>query len=140
MNLPEILKSAKKYHSDQEIIQMTADQLIKDMGDFSIPIQFKARLNKSFGQGDKETPYRELFDQVEPVIYTLEMMQPEKLKSLLYRIDISENEIKKHISSANPNSVNTKTDLSSFITDLILQRELQKVLTRIYFSSPERLV
>jgi hypothetical protein len=135
MNLPEILKSAKKYHSDQEIIQMTADQLIKDMGDFSIPIQFKARR-----QGDKETPYRELFDQVEPVIYTLEMMQPEKLKSLLYRIDISENEIKKHISSANPNSASNKTDLSSFITDLVLQRELQKVLTRIYFSSPERLV
>jgi hypothetical protein len=114
---------------------MTADQLIKDMGDFSIPIQFKARR-----QGDKETPYRELFDQVEPVIYTLEMMQPEKLKSLLYRIDISENEIKKHISSANPNSASNKTDLSSFITDLVLQRELQKVLTRIYFSSPERLV
>jgi hypothetical protein len=82
MNLPEILKSAKKYHSDQEIIQMTAEQLIKDMGDFSIPIQFKARLNESFGQGDKETPYRELFDQVEPVIYTLEMMQPEKFKAL----------------------------------------------------------
>jgi hypothetical protein len=131
MNLPEILKSAKKYHSDQEIIQMTADQLIKDMGDFSIPIQFK---------GDKETPYCELFDQVEPVIYTLEMMQPEKLKALLYRIDISENKIKNHISSAKPDSDNTKTDLSSFITDLVLQRELQKVLTRIYFSSPERLV
>ena len=131
MNLPEFLKSAKKYHSDQEIIQMTADQLIKDMGDFSILIQFK---------GDKETPYRELFDQVEPVIYTLEMMQPEKLKSLLYRIDISENEIKKHITSTNSHLANTKTDLSSFITDLVLQRELQKVLTRIYFSSPERLV
>jgi hypothetical protein len=131
MNLPEILKSTKKYHSDQEIIQMTADQLIKDMGDFSILIQFK---------GDKETPYRELFDQVEPVIYTLEMMQPEKLKSLLYRIDISENEIKKHITSTNSHLANTKTDLSSFITDLVLQRELQKVLTRIYFSSPKRLV
>ncbi len=140
MNLPEILKSTKKYHCDQEIIQMTADQLIKDMGDFSITIQFKARVNESFGQGDKETPYRELFDQVEPVIYTLEMMQPEKLKSLLYRIDISENEIKKHITSANPNLAKTKTDLSSFITDLVLQRELQKLLTRIYFSSPERLV
>lgn len=130
MNLPEILKSTAKFHSDQEIIRMTADQLIKDMGDFSILIHFK---------GDKETPYRELFDQIEPIIYKLEMMQPEKLKALLYRIDISENEIKKHISSANPDPANTKTDLSAFITDLVLRRELQKVLTRIYFSSPERL-
>lgn len=125
MKLPEILKSASVYHTDQEIIRLTAEQLIKDFGEFSIPITFK---------GDKETPYRELFDQVEPVIYTLEMMQPEKLRAILYRIDISENEIKKHLLSDT-----TKTDLSSFITDLVLQRELQKVLTRIYFSHPERL-
>jgi hypothetical protein len=125
MNLPEILNSSQRYHSDLEIIQMTADQLIKDMGEFSIDIHFK---------GDKKTPYRELFEQVEPVIYSLEMMQPEKLKSLLYRIDISEKEIRNFIPG------HTKTDLSAFITDLVLQRELQKVLTRIYFRSPERLV
>ncbi len=125
MNLPEILKSSNRYHSDEEIIRMTADQLIKDMGEFSIEIQFK---------GDKETPYRELFDQVEPIIHTMEMMQPEKLKSLLYRIDISEKEIRNFLPG------HTKTDLSAFITDLVLQRELQKVLTKIYFSSPERLV
>lgn len=124
MKLPEILKSVSRYYSDLEIIQMTANQLIKDMGEFSIEITFK---------GDKETPYKELFDQVEPIIYTLEMMQPEKLKALLYRIDISENRIKQHFVE------NTKNDLSAFITDLILQRELQKVLTRIYFSDPNRL-
>jgi len=130
MDLPKILQASQKFHSDREIIKMTADQLIKDMGEFSIDIVFK---------GDKESPYQELFDQVEPVVYTLEMMQPEKLRALLYRIDISENEIKKHILSLNPESPHTKTDLSTFITDLVLQRELKKVLTRIYFSSPERL-
>ncbi len=124
MKLPEILQSATRYHSDLEIIQMTANQLIKDMGEFSFKITFK---------GDKETPYKELYDQVEPIIYTLEMMQPEKLKALLYRIDISENSIKQHFIN------DSKTDLSAFITDLILQRELQKVLTRIYFSNPNRL-
>lgn len=129
--LPQILQSVSRYHTDEEIIRMTADQLIKDMGEFSIAITFK---------GDKLTPYKELFDQVEPVIHALEMMQPEKLRALLYRIDISENQIKKHIVSSNPESPNTKTDLSAFITDLVLQRELQKVLTRIYFSTPERLV
>lgn len=131
VSLPQILQTASRYHTDEEIIRMTADQLIKDMGEFSITITFK---------GNKKTPYIELFEQVEPVIHTLEMMQPEKLRALLYRIDISENEIKKYILSLNPGSPNTKTDLSTFITDLVLQRELQKVLTRIYFSTPERLV
>lgn len=124
MKLPEILKSVSRYYSDLEIIQMTANQLIKDMGEFSFEINFK---------GEKETPYKELYDQVEPIIYTLEMMQPEKLKALLYRIDISETRIKQHVIDT------TKNDLSAFITDLILQRELQKVLTRIYFSNPNRL-
>lgn len=129
-SLPQILQSASRYHTDEEIIRMTADQLIKDMGEFSITIKF---------MGDKVTPYKELFDQVEPIIHTLEMMQAEKLRALLYRIDISENQIKQHLVSSNPDSPSTKTDLSAFITDLVLQRELQKVLTRIYFSTPERL-
>lgn len=131
MNLSEILQASSRFHSDEQIIRMTADQLIKDMGEFSFTITF---------EGNEKTPYQELFDQVQPIIYTLEMMQPEKLRALLYRIDISENEIKKHLLSVNPESIGTKTDLSTFITDLVLQRELKKVLTRIYFSTPERLV
>lgn len=130
MKLPEILQSSDRYHSDEQIIRMTADQLIKDMGEFSFSITF---------QGNLSSPYQELFEQVQPIIYTLEMMQPEKLRALLYRIDISENEIKKHLLSVNPETASTKTDLSSFVTDLVLKRELKKVLTRIYFSTPERL-
>jgi hypothetical protein len=124
MNLPEILQSLQRYHSDREIIQMTADQLIKDMGEFSIQITFK---------GKKETPYKELYDQVEPVIQKLERKEPERLRALLYRIDISEKKIIAALSDS------SEIDLSAFITDLILQRELQKVLTRIYFSHPDRL-
>jgi hypothetical protein len=49
------------------------------------------------------------------------------LLSLLYQIDVSERSIQKKVES------NPESQLSSAITDLILERELKKVITRNYF-------
>lgn len=112
--------SPEKYFDQQRIIEETAAQLIKDFAEFSFEIKFT---------GKEKTPYEELFNQAEPVIAHLLEKNNSMLFSVLYRIDISENEIKKHT------ALFPEQSLSHIITDLILRRELKKVLTRHHFKN-----
>lgn len=110
----------EKFFDQKKIIEETAAQLIKDFSEFSFEISFT---------GKEKTPYDELFVQVEPVISSLLSKNNSLLFSVLYRIDVSENEIKKHTALFSDRS------LSHVITDLILRRELKKVLTRHHFKN-----
>ena len=108
----------EKFFDQQKIIEDTAAQLIKDFAEFSFEIKFT---------GKEKTAYEELFQQAEPVISHLLDKNNSLLFSVLYRIDVSENEIKKHTRKF------PDQNMSYIITDLILRRELKKVLTRNYF-------
>jgi len=110
----------EKFFDHQKIIEETAAQLIKDFAEFSFEIRFT---------GKEKTPYEELFQQAEPVISHLLEKNNSLLFSVLYRIDIPENEIKKH------SRLFPEMSLSHVITDLILRRELKKVLTRRHFKN-----
>lgn len=110
----------EKFFDQQKIIEETAAQLIKDFSGFSFEINFT---------GKNKTPYDELFAQVEPVISSLLSKNSSLLFSVLYRIDVSESEIKKHT------ALFPDLSLSHVITDLILRRELKKVLTRHHFKN-----
>lgn len=108
----------ENYLDHREVIEETAAQLIKDFSEFSFEITFT---------GKGKTPYDELFSQAEPVIALLLEKNTSLLHSILYRIDVAEKEIKLH-SQKFP-----QLSLSHIITDLILRREMKKVLTRRYF-------
>jgi len=105
------------YINRLDIIRQTAEQIIKDFNIVGIEITFS---------GDPYSAYSELYCQIEPEIDKL--LKFNKLNSLLYRIDISEAQINKTIKN------NPVHQLSRVITDLIIKRELQKVVIRSHYS------
>ena len=118
----EITGELEKYRRNGEYIRRTAEQLQKDFGTFSVHIHFS---------GNADTAYEELYAQVRPVIEELNMRQPEKLRALLYQVDIPEADMKAAYALDSPALVYDR------ITDLVLRRELLKVVLRAYYSRPE---
>lgn len=107
-----------KATSREDLIRQTAAQIIKDFAEFSLEVQFS---------GNIADFYRELFDQLKVHVEDLLSQQYERFLALLYRIDISNREIASY-----------EVELPHFsyaevITELIIHRELKKVMTRNYF-------
>ncbi len=108
----------EKSRLNEQIVKETAEQVIKDFASFGMEISFP---------GDINYAYDELFDQLKIFVSELMERMPEKLSALLYQIDIDEKKIK------NP-------DIEIFrehewISEMILEREFLKVLTRHYFKN-----
>ena len=110
--------SLEKYRQDLEIIRETATQLIRDFSMRKLEIVFS---------GNELTAYDELLMQVEPLIAEMYKNNRSGFQVLLYQIDISEQSFKKLITSSSPEN------FSKRISELIIQREFQKVLTRKFF-------
>lgn len=105
------------YKQKAEIVEKTAQQVIKDFNTFGIQIFFS---------GFSEWAYDELFDQLEQNISEMLSSYPEKLWALLYHIDVDKNRIDRE-------SLNySDWSYAEVITELILYRELKKVVTREY--------
>lgn len=97
--------------------------------------QVVAQLNKDFQlsgfevnfTGDTTNAYQELTDQLVPVIDYMLEHQTERFWSLLYGIDISEQRVREVLFGEEANSLQR-------LTDLILKRELQKVVIRNHYA------
>jgi hypothetical protein len=113
MELPE------KYRTDSAIIQETANQVVKD---FAIK-DFELKLS-----GNPYFAFDELVVQLMPLVERLFREDPQLFQSLLYRIDIPEKDYKRVLAAGN------KTDFGMELSELIIRREFQKVITRRYFS------
>jgi hypothetical protein len=109
------------YRLDLALIQETTQQLIKDFGLFGIKIAFPA---------DEKTTYEELKNQVAISIDEFLANTPHKLTSMLYAIDMGEEKVRKILED--PSS-----DRAQELSELIIRRELQKVITRKIFSKPK---
>lgn len=120
MNIDLSKSELAKYHNKAEIIEKTAMQVIKDFALFGLQIDFPENLSYA---------YKELYDQLKVQIEELLTLNSAKLLSLLYQIDIPEKKIREEADHIGGES------LPEIITELILERELKKVLTRIYFSN-----
>ena len=107
-----------KYINRLDLIKDTASQIIKDFDMFGMEIKFS---------GNAYNAYQELFEQIEPHINKLIHTNQSKFMSVLYRIDVSELQIKKAVNE------NTSEPFSDIITDLIIKRELQKVVIRNHY-------
>lgn len=94
-----------------------------------------AQLNKDFQlngfdvnfTGNEDNAYRELSDQLVPVIDYMLEHQTERFWSLLYGIDLNEAQVRKALFGED-------TDSLQRLTDLILKRELQKVVIRKHYA------
>lgn len=110
------------YFDKLEYISATADQLKKDLNLFDIEIKFS---------GDEKNAYNELLYQLTPHIALLAEKNYKKLLDVLYRIDVNEKKI--------ADCVNNSLGLSlpEAISDLIIRRELQKIVIRKHYK-PEQ--
>jgi hypothetical protein len=112
----------EKFKKNKLIIKDTALQVIKDFANFGMDVSFP---------GDISFAYDSLFQQLKIIIADLLEREPEKLSALLYQIDLDESKMKKE-----PELFTEHV----FISEMILEREFLKVLTRHYFKEhPEKL-
>lgn len=119
MQLPAITKDdiIRASRRDSLIIE-TAQQVIKDFGEFGLEITFS---------GNAGTFYEELYNQMWQNIGTLMQESASRFQALLYRIDISQRDID-HYHRQTPNAHYTDV-----LTELIIHREIKKVMIRDYF-------
>ena len=107
------------YLNRPDLLRETAQQVIKDFGMTGLEIKFT---------GNTENAYRELFSQILPLIDKLQKENFRNFYTLMYRIDISEWQIKKAVQDSKDRS------FSETVTELILKRELIKVVFRKQYS------
>lgn len=103
---------------EEKFVLLTAQQIKKDFAMFGMQVDFSGNVNFA---------YQELFEQLNVHVESLLSNNYEKLKALLYQIDLSEKELSKTDSEIQFSSI------SELITHKILERELKKVLIREYF-------
>ena len=107
------------YLNRLDILKETAQQIIKDFGMVGMEIKFS---------GSAENAYLELFSQILPLVDKMQKENFQSFYNLMYRIDISEIQIKKAVEDSKDRS------FSEVVTDLILKRELLKVVFRKQYS------
>jgi hypothetical protein len=112
------------YLNRLDILQDTAQQIIKDFGISGMEIKFS---------GNSENAYAELFSQIHPLIEKLQKENFQNFYNLMYRIDISEGQIKKEV------GLIKDKPFAEIVTDMILKRELLKVVIRKIYSSGNQL-
>ena len=116
--MSEKLPDINGYKTRLKVIQAVVQQLEKDLN-----------LEKSFElSGNPDQAYHELELQVQPLVDQWLRKDYHGLMHTLYRIDVSEKKLQK---GRQEFTSFTETEL---ITHLILERELQKVVIRMWYS------
>ena len=112
--------NVSEYLNQNEIVQETAEQIMKDFGMFGVGITFS---------GDISQAYNELHDQLIGQITILLERNYDVLLSVLYQVDITEREIARaECELPHYNHV-------EIIAHQIIVRDLKKVLLRRYFKT-----
>ena len=108
-------KKLNLYLSNEKILDELCQQLTKDIGveGFVVSVIFPS-----------QTVFKQLFQQLFPLIQNLERENNAKLNFILNRTDISENQLKQTIQQIG------EKDYAQLLTELIIKRELQKVVIR----------
>jgi hypothetical protein len=121
MGFPSLTDSElEKAFKREDLLRATGQQIIKDFAEFSLELQFG---------GDVADFYLELFGQMRKHVDDLMGENGEKFFNLLYRIDVSADEIGSYQKQF------PHVPLPDVITELIIHRELKKVLIKDYFRS-----
>jgi hypothetical protein len=110
------LRDLSPYQKRLDIIEKTAAQIQKDFRVFNLEISFS---------GNPETAYDELFQEVHRHIQHLWNKNQESLWNVLYRIDLDEEKALK--------TLHLEEEPTEKLSDMILQRELKKVIIREFY-------
>ena len=126
VNLPEYNNiKVSKYRDKVEILRQVAAQIEKDFYQFGFEVKFS---------GEPEDAYNELFAQINEHVAYMLSQDYHRLVLLLYQIDLSEKEIIKNELKY------PDVDKHQLLSEMIIQRELKKVLIRNYFKeNPDKL-
>ena len=106
------------FKTEHEVIRLAIAQIQKDFGMFGIEVDFP---------GNMELVYNDLFRELDFHISGLLSRNVQKLSALLYQIDLNEKTILTAW-EAHPEFTHAQV-----ITELIIYRELKKVLFRSYY-------
>jgi hypothetical protein len=119
MDLPQVSNNnVSGFLNQAEIVQETAEQIMKDFGMFGVEITFS---------GDISNAYNELHHQLIDQISLLLERNYDLLLSVLYQVDITDREIAKATRELpHYNQV-------EIIAHQVIVRDLKKVLLRRYF-------
>jgi hypothetical protein len=123
MDFPQVNNSNVSTLLNQaEIVQQTAEQIMKDFGMFGVEITFS---------GDINNAYQELHQQLIQQITVLIERNYELLLSVLYQVDITEREIARaEVELPHYNQV-------EIVAHQVIVRDLKKVLLRRYFKAKD---
>jgi len=126
MKLPDYNNlSIEPYRDREEIIRQVAAQIEKDFAQFGLEVQFS---------GDINYAYEELYSQLKEHLIWLMDRDYHRLILLLYQIDLNEKQV---IQAELKYPDVPKSDL---LAELVILRELRKVLIRNYFKeNPDKL-
>ncbi len=114
--LPDIITGISK----PDLFEKFKLQLQKDFEFCGLDGRFAAYLIPDYGS---------IFNFVHTEVEKLNKNYSSKLNELLYRIDISEMQIKKAFNS------NSDTTLNAVIAELIVKRELQKIIIKEHYKN-----
>ncbi|MGB0916355.1 MAG: hypothetical protein ACPGU4_02095 [Flavobacteriales bacterium] len=122
-DLPLSKQDFERYERSVSLLQDVVAQINKDFRLQGFEVEFS---------GEGETAYQELSSQLNPVIEYMLENQTEKFWNLIYGIDLSESKVKAILfgKEETPNAIGQ-------LTDLILKRELQKVVIRHHYSGKQ---
>lgn len=116
MGLPDKIDTSV-YKNDKDFLLKTIEQLEKDLSSEGFFIRIKRR----------NISYEDIIHQTLPIVEKLLNKDIFKLQQLIYRIDLPE--------KAYTDIIKKSTEPASELTQLIIQRELLKVVIRHYYSS-----
>lgn len=119
-NLPLSTTDFNRYERSVALLQDVVAQINKDFRLNGFDVEFS---------GEGETAYQELSEQLIPVIEYMLEHQTETFWNLVYSIDLNEAKVKRILFGQEEvdNAIGQ-------LTDLILKRELQKVVIRHFYS------
>jgi len=119
--LPELDRTALQRATQREdLIRKAAEQIIKDFAEFGLEVTFS---------GEVHNFYQELFSQMKTHVDQLLGEQYPRFLSLLYRIDVSEQQVAMYQQEM------ADASYLDAVTELIIHRELKKVMIREYFKA-----
>ena len=115
MDLATVTAKIKANH----FLSQTTTQLEKDF--LSVGVNFDI---------DKPVQdYKQLFSFASSLVNSLNEQDPKRIINLLYRIDLSEEKVQDEMK-------NSTLTFSELLAELIVKRELEKVIIKNYYSNP----
>ena len=119
MGLPEVTNAnLDSFFNKEEYILKTAEQIQKDFALFGVEINFSGVVTNA---------YQEIHQQLVEQIDELSGAEQEKLKSILYQVDIGAKEVNTIRDGLKEHTFN------DLLAHQIILRELKKVVLRQYF-------